>query len=287
MKEIKMRTHQWRFILLAVLSLLLVFSLPAFAQERLKLATTTSTENTGLLKALLPPFEEKNHCKVDVIAVGSGQSIKLGEQGDVDVVLAHAPDLEEKFMKDGFGVNRRYVMYNDFIVVGPPEDPAQIKGLKEAKVAFKRIADTGSSFISRGDKSGTHVKELAIWKAAGIKVEGMKGKWYLEAGKGMGEVLNMAHEKKAYTLADRGTYLAYQDKTSSVILCEGDPMLFNPYHIMAVNPAKFPHVKFELATKLVEWVTSSGGQKIIREFKDKKGNPLFVPTAEVKGAGTH
>jgi len=261
---------------------LLLLSFPVLAQERLKLATTTSTDNTGLLKALLPPFEEKNHCKVDVIAVGSGQSIKLGEQGDVDVVLAHAPELEEKFVKDGYGIDRRYVMYNDFIVVGPTEDPARIKGLKDAKTAFRKIAETKSPFVSRGDKSGTHVKELAVWKAAGVTPDDLKGRWYLEAGKGMGEVLNMAHEKKAYTLADRGTYLAYQGKTSSIILCEGDPVLFNPYHIMAVNPAKFPHAKYELAKKLVEWVTSPEGQRIIREFKDKKGNPLFIPTAERK-----
>jgi len=277
-----MRDFKTRHLILLVLSLLLLLSFPAWAEERLKLATTTSTENTGLLKVLFPPFEEKNHCKVDVIAVGSGQSLKLGEQGDVDVVLAHAPELEEKFMKDGYGVNRRYVMYNDFLIVGPAEDPARIKGLKEAKVAFKRIAESQSPFVSRGDKSGTHVKELAIWKAAGEKVEDAEGRWYLEAGKGMGEVLNMAHEKKAYTLADRGTYLAYKEKTSSIILCEGDPILFNPYHIMAVNPEKFPDAKYGLAMKMVEWVTSPEGQKIIREFKDKKGNPLFIPTAVPK-----
>jgi tungstate transport system substrate-binding protein len=280
-KEDPMRAIKSKAIILTALFLLLL-SFPVLAQERLKLATTTSTDNTGLLKALLPPFEEKNHCKVDVIAVGSGQSIKLGEQGDVDVVLAHAPELEEKFVKDGYGIDRRYVMYNDFIVVGPTEDPARIKGLKDAKAAFRKIAETKSPFVSRGDKSGTHVKELAVWKAAGVTTDDLKGRWYLEAGKGMGEVLNMAHEKKAYTLADRGTYLAYQGKTSSIILCEGDPVLFNPYHIMAVNPAKFPHAKYELAKKLVEWVTSPEGQRIIREFKDKKGNPLFIPTAERK-----
>ncbi|MDH7500944.1 MAG: substrate-binding domain-containing protein [candidate division NC10 bacterium] len=271
-----MKTASSRLILLIVSCLLWAISVSASAEERLKLATTTSTENTGLLKALLPPFEERNQCKVDVIAVGSGQSLKLGEKGDVDVILAHAPELEEKFMRDGLGVSRRYVMYNDFIIVGPPEDPAQIKDLKEASAAFQRIADTQSPFVSRGDKSGTHVKELAIWKAGGIRP---KGKWYLEAGKGMGEVLNMAHEKQAYTLSDRGTYLAYREKTSSVILCEGDPLLANPYHIMAVNPQRFPHVKYPLAMKLIAWVTSAEGQKIIGDFKDKRGNRLFVPTA--------
>jgi tungstate transport system substrate-binding protein len=266
-------------IIFIVFSLLLILPFTVFAQERLKLATTTSTENTGLLKVLLPPYENKNNCKVDVIAVGTGQSLKLGEQGDVDVVLVHTPELEEKFVKDSYGINRQYVMYNDFIVVGPPEDPAKIKGLKVAKEAFARIAATQSPFVSRGDKSGTHTKELAIWKAAGIKPE---GNWYIESGKGMGEVLNMANEKKAYTLSDRGTYLAYREKTSSIILCEGDPLLGNPYHIIAVNPAKFPHVKYELATKLIKWVTSKEGQQIIRDFKDKNGNPLFTPTAGQK-----
>jgi len=274
-----MKATSSRLVLLIVSCLLWTFSVSAFAEERLKLATTTSTENTGLLKALLLPFEERNQCKVDVIAVGSGQSLKLGEQGDVDVILAHAPELEEKFMKEGFGVNRRYVMYNDFIIVGPTGDPARIKGIKEASVAFKRIAETQSPFVSRGDKSGTHTKELAIWKAAGIKLENMEGTWYLEAGKGMGEVLNMAHEKKAYTLSDRGTYLAYHEKTSSVILCEGDSMLFNPYHMIAVNPEKFPYAKYRLAMKLMEWVSSLQGQRIIGEFKDQKGNRLFIPAA--------
>lgn len=273
MKELK------KYIILIALLLLLFFTLPGFAQERLKLATTTSTENTGLLKVLLPPFEGKNNCKVDVIAVGTGQSLKLAEQGDVDVVLVHAPELEEKFITDGYGINRQYVMYNDFIIVGPPEDPAKIKGLKVAKEAFEKIASAQASFVSRGDKSGTHTKELAIWKAAGINP---KGNWYIESGKGMGEVLNMANEKKGYTLSDRGTYLAYRRKTSSIILCEGDPLLGNHYHIIAVNPAKFPHVKKVLAIKLIEWITSKEGQEIIRDFKDKNGNLLFTPTAGQK-----
>jgi len=263
-------------LILFVLTIILLLPFCLSAEERLKLATTTSTENTGLLKVLLPPFEARNDCKVDVIAVGTGQSLKLGEQGDVDVVLVHAPELEEKFVKDGYGINRQYVMCNDFLIVGPPEDPAKIKGLKTAKEAFSKIAAAKAPYVSRGDKSGTYTKELAIWKSAGIKPE---GNWYIESGKGMGEVLNMANEKKAYTLSDRGTYLAYREKTSSIILCEGDPVLGNPYHIIVVNPAKFPHVKKELASKLVEWISSKEGQQIIREFKDKNGNPLFVPTA--------
>jgi len=273
-----MKTNKIK-ILFIVLTLIVILPFTIFAEERLKLATTTSTENTGLLKALLPPFENRNNCKIDVIAVGTGQSLKLGEQGDVDVVLVHAPELEEKFVKDGYGINRQYVMYNDFIIVGPPEDLAKIKGSKVAKEALAKIAATQTPFVSRGDKSGTHTKELAIWKAVNIKPA---GNWYIESGKGMGEVLNMANEKKAYTLSDRGTYLAYREKTTSIILCEGDPILGNPYHIIEVNPGKFPHVKKELASKLIEWVTSKEGQQIIHDFKDKNGNPLFIPTAGQK-----
>jgi tungstate transport system substrate-binding protein len=273
-----MKTNKIK-ILFIVLTLIVILPFAIFAEERLKLATTTSTENTGLLKALLPPFENRNNCKIDEIAVGTGQSLKLGEQGDVDVVLVHAPELEEKFVKDGYGINRQYVMYNDFIIVGPPEDLAKIKGSKVAKEALAKIAATQTPFVSRGDKSGTHTKELAIWKAVNIKPA---GNWYIESGKGMGEVLNMANEKKAYTLSDRGTYLAYREKTTSIILCEGDPILGNPYHIIEVNPGKFPHVKKELASKLIEWVTSKEGQQIIHDFKDKNGNPLFIPTAGQK-----
>lgn len=257
--------------------LLISLSLPASAQERLRLSTTTSTENTGLLKALLPPFEKSHKVKVDVIAVGTGQSLKLGERGDVDLVFVHARDLEDKFVAEGYGVNRRDVLYNDFIIVGPEFDPAKIKGFKQAAAAFKRIAESKSLFISRGDKSGTHVKEIALWKAAGIKPSGT---WYIESGKGMGEVLNMAHEKQAYTLTDRGTYQSYREKTNLSVLLEGDSILFNPYGIIAVNPAKHPHVQYGLAMALIEWVTSKEGQEIIRNFKDPRGNPLFIPNAK-------
>lgn len=250
----------------------LIIASSILGEERLKLATTTSIENTGLLKRLLLPFELKNNCKVDVIAVGTGQALKLGESGDVDVVLVHAPQLEEEFVKKGFGINRQFVMYNDFVIVGPPEDPAKIKGIKEAKIAFQRIVRTQTPFISRGDKSGTHNKELEIWKILGIKPG---GKWYIESGKGMGEVLNIANEKRAYTLVDRGTFLAYQEKINLLILSEGDPIFKNAYHIIAVNPLKFQYVKYELASKLIEWVTSRDGQKIIHDYKDKNGNPFF------------
>jgi len=257
--------------------IILLFSPPLSAQERLKLSTTTSTENTGLLKRLLPPFEKMFNVKVDVIPVGTGQALKLAENGDVDVTLIHAKKLEDEFMAKGLGVNRRDVMYNDFVIIGPKNDPAGIKKAKNAAAAFKQIADAKTSFISRGDNSGTHTKEKECWDQAGIKPS---GNWYIESGKGMGEVINMADEKRAYTLSDRGTYLAYKSKTELEILFEGDKTLFNHYSIIAVNPEKHPHVNYKKAMALVEWITSAEGQKIIGEFgKDKFGQALFVPTA--------
>ncbi len=266
-----------KFVWVCCLFMVAVFVMtnPGFAQDRLKMSTTTSTENSGLLSVLLPPFEEAFNVKVDVIAVGTGKALELGRNGDVDVVFVHARAAEDKFVADGFGVNRRDVMYNDFIIVGPEEDSAKIKGVKTAAEALKKIAEAQASFISRGDDSGTHQKEKEIWKAAGITPE---GKWYQEAGQGMGPVLTIANEKRAYTLADRGTYLAYTAKIDLKVLCEGDPMLYNPYGVIAVNPAKFSHVNYLKAMAFIGWVTSQEGQKIIQEFgKEKFGEPLFYP----------
>jgi tungstate transport system substrate-binding protein len=245
--------------------------LPTFAEERLRMSTTTSTENSGLLAVLLPPFEKKFGCKVDVIAVGTGKSLKLGETGDVDVVFVHARSLEDRFVAAGYGVNRRDVMYNDFVVLGPPNDPAGIRGAESAAEALRRIAAAGSTFISRGDESGTHQKEKELWRAGGIAP---RGKWYAEAGQGMGEVINMATQMRGYTLADRGTYLAYRNKTDLAILHEGDKGLWNPYGIIAVNPAKHPHVKYGLAMKFIDFVTGEEGQRIIAGFK-VNGEPFF------------
>jgi tungstate transport system substrate-binding protein len=212
-----------------------------------------------------------------VIAVGTGKALKIGEAGDVDVVFVHTRAAEDKFFADGFGVNRRDVMYNDFIIIGPKEDPAGIKGFRYAKKALAAIAQKGASFISRGDDSGTHKKEKLIWRKAGVTPTGI---WYAEAWQGMGAVIQIANEKKAYALADRGTYLAYLEKVDLVILCEGDKDLFNPYGIMAVNPARFSHVNYVLAMAYIGWVTSQEGQAIIREFGvDKFGQPLFIPQA--------
>jgi len=250
---------------------------PGMAQERLKVSSTTSTDNTGLFHALNPPFEKRFGCRVDVIAVGTGKALKIGEMGDSDVVFVHSRPAEDKFVAAGHGVNRRDVMYNDFIIIGAAKDPAGIRGTKDAKKALAAIAKAGLLFISRGDDSGTHKKEKSLWKKAGIAPE---GRWYSEAGQGMGAVIQIANEKLAYTLADRGTYLAYKNKVSLEILCEGDPDLFNPYGIIAVNPAKHPQVNYVLAMAYIGWVTCPEGQKIIREFgKEKFGQPLFIPVA--------
>lgn len=268
-----MRLRTLRLVWL--MGLLLAVSAPASAQDRLRLSTTTSTDNSGLLAVVLPPFEQRFHLKVDVVAVGSGKALKLAENGDVDVVLSHAPELEEAFMKAGFGVNRRDVMYNDFVIVGPPSDPAQLRGALSAVDALKRIAAKQGTFISRGDESGTHQKEKELWRAAGLTPSGA---WYVSAGQGMGEVLLMADERRAYALADRGTYLAYKKRDELIIVSQGDPMLFNPYTVMAVSPARYPQVKYIEAMELIAWLTSPEGQRLIGSFK-QAGEVLFHPTA--------
>jgi tungstate transport system substrate-binding protein len=264
----------------AHLCLLLVVGLAslgsaAVAQEHLRLATTTSTDQSGLLQVVLPPFERQFHLKVDVIAVGSGKALKLAENGDVDVVLSHAPELEETFVKAGFGVNRRDVMYNDFIIVGPPNDPAQLQSAATAADAFKKMAAAAATFISRGDESGTHQKEKELWKTAGLTPSGA---WYVSAGQGMGETLLMADERRAYTLADRGTFLTYKQRGDLVIVSQGDPLFFNPYTITAVNPARYPNVKYIGAMQLIAWMTSPDGQHVIGSFT-QGGEVLFHPTA--------
>jgi len=258
--------------LLLALTILLALCAGAGAEERLKMSTTTSTQDSGLLRVLLPPFEKENHCKVDVIAVGTGQAIKLGEAGDVDVVFVHARKMEDKFVADGYGVNRRDVMYNDFVVIGPKDDPAGVAKAKTAAEALKMIAAKQATFISRGDKSGTHIKEKELWQAAGAEP---KGNWYVDAGQGMGPVITMATERQGYTLADRGTYNSYKgQKTNLVILFQGEKGLFNPYGVIAVNPRKFPHVKYDLAMRFVDFVTGPEGQRIIAGYK-AHGEPVF------------
>jgi tungstate transport system substrate-binding protein len=249
-------------------------ALPALAGERLRLSTTTSTENSGLLKVLLPPFEQANDCKVDVIAVGTGKALKLGEAGDVDVVLVHARQLEDKFVADGFGIERRDVMYNDFVILGPGSDPAGVKGSKSAAEALARIAAQGATFISRGDESGTHQKEKELWAAAKVQPG---GGWYVQAGQGMGEVLIMATEKRGYTLADRGTYNAYKgSKTDLEVVFAGEAGLFNPYGVIIVNPARYPQVKVALARKFSDFLTGPQGQALIAGFAVNHEPVFFV-----------
>lgn len=266
----------WQILLCSGLFLLLGGGW-GMAQTRLRLSTTTSTENSGLLAVLLPPFEKRFQVTVDVIPVGTGKALALARNGDVDVTLVHARPLEDRFVAEGYGVNRRDVMYNDFVLIGPPDDPAGVQKARSAVEAMQRIAQAQALFLSRGDNSGTHVREKSLWQEAGITPQ---GRWYLEAGKGMGATLTMADEKGAYTLSDRGTYLSMKHRLQLPILFAGDPRLFNPYGIIAVNPARYPHVHYVLAMALIGWVTSQEGQWIIQEFgKEKFGTPLFVPLA--------
>jgi tungstate transport system substrate-binding protein len=243
------------------------------AQERLRLATTTSTDNSGLLAVLHPPFENQFDVNVDVIAVGTGKALRLGENGDVDVVMVHAPAAEIDFVEKGHGVERLPVMHNDFVILGPQDDPASIGEATTLKEALNKLSASGSYFVSRGDDSGTHKKELALWRTAG---KNPGDGWYMAAGQGMGAVIQIANDKQAYTLSDRGTYLALKDKIGLVPVFEGDSELFNPYHVIIVNPEKHPHVKTELAQEYVNFIRSKAGQKIIREYK-KGGELLFKP----------
>ncbi len=242
------------------------------------LATTTSTQDSGLLDVLLPIFEKKTGYFVKTIAVGSGQAMAMGQKGEADVLLVHSPAAEKKFVAEGYGINRRLIMHNDYIIVGPTGDPAKIKGVKPTSEAFKKIASGKGLFISRGDNSGTHSKEREIWKAAGISAEGEK--WYQQTGLGMGQTLNVAAEKKGYTLADRGTYLALKKNLGLDILVEGDAILLNIYHVIEVNPAKWPKVNVSGAKAFSDFMVAKETQEIIRTFGvEKFGSPLFFPDA--------
>jgi tungstate transport system substrate-binding protein len=245
--------------------------------QKLVLATTTSTYDSGLLDYLLPEFEAEHNAKIEVIAVGTGQAIKTAEQGDADVILVHARAREDKFVAEGYGVNRQDVMYNDFVIIGPEGDPAGIQGMTDAAAALAQIAETQATFASRGDESGTHSKEKAIWEKAGIEPG---GDWYLSLGQGMGATLTVANEKGAYTLTDRGTYLSREEGLGLPILVERDTMLFNPYGVIAVNPEKHFHVQYELAMQFIEWLTSVDTQEKIGGFKHSSGEVLFDPNSE-------
>ncbi|QTM00042.1 tungsten ABC transporter substrate-binding protein [Iocasia frigidifontis] len=261
------------FVLVCLMALVVVGYVSGVKDQRLIMATTTSTDNSGLLDQLIPAFEKGRNIRVDVVAVGTGKALELGRNGDADVLLVHAKSAELEFIDNGYGVNRQEVMYNDFIVLGPKDDPANIKGNSDALAVFKKIAAAEAAFVSRGDDSGTNKKELSIWKEAGIEPQ---GSWYQETGQGMGASLTIANEKQAYILADRGTYLAYKDKIELEILSEGDPLFFNLYGVMAVNPEKHEGINYDGAMEFIEFIMSKKGQEIIRDFT-VSGERLFNP----------
>lgn len=266
---------------IAAVMLLLGASALQAQEKTIILATTTSTQDSGLLDVLVPAFEKKTGYFVKTISVGSGQAMAMGQKGEADVLLVHSPAAEKQFMADGLGVERRLVMHNDFIILGPTEDPAKIKGMKSAPEAFKKIAAAGSLFLSRGDNSGTHAKEKAVWKDAGVAYEGEK--WYQQTGLGMGQTLNVANEKKGYVLADRGTYLALAKNLKLDLLVEGDAVLLNIYHVIEVNPSKWPKVNIKGAKAFADFMVSKETQDTIKTFGvDKFGSPLFFPDAGKK-----
>jgi tungstate transport system substrate-binding protein len=251
---------------------------PALAQDKfITVASTTSTENSGLFGHILPMFQKETGIEVRVVAVGTGQAIELAKNGDADVLFVHHKPSEEQFVAEGFGVERHEVMYNDYVIVGPASDPAGVKGSKDVDDALAKIA-AEAPFASRGDDSGTHKAELALWQEAGIDVAGASGTWYRETGSGMGPTLNTAAGMDAYALTDRGTWLSFENPQNLEILVEGDPRLFNQYGIILVNPEKHPHIKVDLGQTFIDWVISDEGQQAIAEFKIN-GEQLFFPNA--------
>ena len=252
----------------------------AAAQDKsITVSSTTSTEQSGLFGHILPEFTKKTGIKVRVVALGTGQALDVGRRGDADVVFVHDRPAEDKFVAEGYGVGRRDVMYNDFVVVGPKGDPAKIGGGRDVAAAFAKVAAAQAPFVSRGDKSGTHAAELRYWKDAGIDLATQKGPWYRETGAGMGPALNTASSMNAYILADRGTWLSFKNRGELVVLVEGDPRLFNPYGVMLVNPGKHPHVKKAEGQAFIDWLVSSEGQAAIASYKIG-GEQLFFPDAK-------
>ena len=269
----------------ALLALLLVLAaIPLHGQERfITVASTTSTEQSGLFGYLLPIYEQQTGVKVRVLALGTGQALDVGRRGDADVVFVHARAAEEKFLAERQGVKRYPVMYNDFVLIGPKTDPAKIAGDKDILTALKKIRATQAPFVSRGDRSGTHMAELELWKASGVDLDKSKGPWYRDTGQGMGPALNTAASMNAYILADRGTWLAFKNRGDLDILVEGDKRLFNQYGVILVNPEKHPNVKKELGQQFIDWLVSPAGQKAIADYKIN-GEQLFYPNASDTGA---
>lgn len=275
----------WKIRSIAVVfvlsGLLALARAPAGSGERvfITLASTTSTQNSGLLAHILPLFEAESGIVVRVIAVGTGQAIRIAKRGDADVLLVHHRSSEEVFVKDGFGVRRHDVMYNDFVIVGPKSDPARIVGSGDGAAALAQIAKARAVFVSRGDNSGTHKKENELWSAARVDPVPSSGTWYLETGLGMGAALNVASEKNAYVLSDRGTWISFSNKSDLVVLVEGDKNLFNPYGVILVDPQRHPHVKAKEGQIFIDWITSRRGQAAIAGFR-RDGQQLFYPSGE-------
>ena len=255
----------------------------SLAQDFITVASPTSTEQSGLFKHLLPAYEKKTGVQVRVVALGTGQALDMGKRGDADVVFVHARSLEDKFIAEGYGVERFPVMYNDFVLIGPKSDPAKIGGGKDTLEALRKIKAASAPFVSRGDKSGTHTAELALWKQAGIDIAKEKGPWYRDTGQGMGPALNTASSMNGYILADRGTWISFKNRGDLAILVEGDKRLFNQYGVILVSPAKHAHIKKDLGQAFIDWVVSPEGQRAIADYKIG-GEQLFFPNANVKGA---
>jgi tungstate transport system substrate-binding protein len=273
-----------RSLVVLAATITLVAAAPAAAQDKsIVVASTTSPQDSGLFGHILPLFKAKTGIDVKVVAQGTGQALDTGRRGDADVLFVHAKAQEEKFIADGFGVKRYPVMYNDFVLVGPKSDPAGIKGMTDVAEALRAIKSKGAPFISRGDRSGTHIAELDLWKAAGVDIGKDKGPWYKEIGQGMGAALNAASAADAYVLADRGTWLSFKNRGDLDILVADDTRLFNQYGVMLVNPEKHPHVKKALGQAFIDWLVSPEGQKAIADYKIN-GQELFFPNANVPGA---
>ena len=271
-----------RGVLLTVLTMLAQGG--AMAQERfITVTSTTSTEQSGLFRHLLPLFEKRSGIRVRVVALGTGQALDVARRGDADVVFVHARSAEEQFVAEGFGVRRYPVMYNDFVLVGPKSDPARISGGKDILIALARIRSAAAAFVSRGDRSGTHMAELDLWQLANVDIAKDKGPWYRDTGQGMGPALNTAASMNAYILADRGTWISFRNRGELAILVEGDQKLFNQYGVMLVNPAKHAHVKKDFGQAFIDWVISPEGQKTIADYRIG-GEQLFFPNANQPGA---
>ena len=268
-----------RWLLCSMLALTCMGGSPLSAQEKfITVASTTSTEQSGLFGYLLPIYAKKTGVQVRVVALGTGQALDVGRRGDADVVFVHDKPAEEKFVAEGFGVERREVMYNDFVLIGPKSDAAKVAGGKDIVAAFRKVQIAQAPFVSRGDKSGTHAAELRLWKDAGIDLASARGPWYRETGSGMGPALNTASSMNAYILADRGTWLSFKNRGELAIVVEGDTRLFNQYGVILVNPARHPHVKKELGQAFIDWILSAEGQGTIADYKIG-GEQLFYPNA--------